>query len=97
MRFSDLDGDRRMELRAVLESTGCEIDGYAGDGVLVSFERGRFSDTLSAAKQAGLEMIDAQLHYFPLGSDNPPDKFRHDGHYPGSRGFWFRGAFKVTE
>jgi hypothetical protein len=42
-----------------------------------------------------MERIDS--HYFPLGSDNPEDRYRHDGSYPGSKGFWRWDTFKVKE
>jgi hypothetical protein len=67
---------------------------YSGSCVVVAVPRGKFSELRQLATRYGLELCEAQMHYFPLGSDNPPDALRHDGNYPGSKGFWLWAPFR---
>jgi hypothetical protein len=59
---------------------------YTGRGITVSVARGGFGASEAWARRHGL--TNASMWYFPLGSDKPSDAMRHDGNYPGSRGFW---------
>jgi len=59
---------------------------YSERGITVSVPRGQFCEVLQWAKDHGL--AERQTWYFPLGSDNPDERLRHDASYPGSKGFW---------
>lgn len=86
VRFSDLPDDMRMRLRDVIYNAGGDIAGYVDDAVQVAVpaDVGAF---MAKCRAAGLSR-QGDGHYFPLGSDNPPAGMRHDGRYPGSKGFW---------
>lgn len=91
--FSDLSNDERMRLRGILEDAGGYITGYYGGHIHVAIPRP--SAPFYAAIDPHFEMVPGSLHYFPLGSDvnYTPDNLRHDGRYPGSRGFWLFASF----
>src|SRR5579885_299193 len=91
--FCDLPDERRMALRAAIEAAGGQVAGYLGPCVQVAIPNppGPF---YAAMGEAGLELDGRSLHYFPLGTDAPPRHLRHDGHYPGSAGFWLYGNFR---
>lgn len=74
-------------LDALDEATG-KLAGfhYTGTGITISVPRGKFGAVLQWAKSH--ELTERDTYYFPLGSDNPHEQLRHDGNYPGSRGFW---------
>jgi hypothetical protein len=93
MLFCDLAHEQRMAYRDAVENAGGSVAGYNGEWLQVALPRpcGPF---FRAMELAGLELNDASLHYFPLGTDRPPDDLRHDGRYPGSRGFWLFGRFQ---
>ncbi len=80
------DGER-MTARAALEAAGCEVVGIDGarNGLQVRIKRGAFTEVLAHAARIGATVADS--HYFPIGSERVSDEFRHDGSYPGSRGF----------
>lgn len=85
--FSELPHDERMALRDVIEDrAGGEIHGYDGEGVCVAMPRD-WAGFLGIVKAAGFAVLGAEW-CFPLGSDKPGESMRHDGSYPGSRGFW---------
>lgn len=84
--FADLPNDERMRLRAIIEQAGGEIAGYYNGYVQIAIPKP--SAPFYAAIEPYFEMVTNSLHYFPLGSDKPADHLRHDGRYPGSRGFW---------
>lgn len=89
--------DRRRVWDAVGELGGA-VKGYQGDGVQVAYPRGEgarggFCELDEQLRELGLVLDPNSLHTFPLGSDNPPDGLRHDGAYPGSRGFWLLGLY----
>ncbi len=93
-RFSELPHEARMTLRSALESLGAEIEGYYGDAVQVAvpcppepFWEGVAKLPLKAARDG---------YFFPLGTDNPPASMRHDGRYPGSKGFWLHWRLVPT-
>jgi hypothetical protein len=90
--FADLPHDRRMALRAAIEAAGGHIATYIGPYVQVAVPDppGPFYE---AAEAAGLELVRRSAHYFPLGSDSPPAHLRHDGRFPGSKGFWLYANF----
>ena len=83
--FCDLPDEQRMAYRDAVENAGGYVADYDGEWIQVALPRpcGPF---FHAMELAGLELHDASLHYFPLGSDQPPDHLRHDGNYLGSRG-----------
>jgi hypothetical protein len=99
MNFSEMDGDERMALRAVIESAGGHVAGYQGPGVQVAIPapRGPLTVTwfIQTLRDVGLNLCGPSLHYFPLGSDNPEATLRHDGPYPGCQGYWLLGRFDV--
>lgn len=39
-------------------------------------------------RRAGFLVDQSSDHFFPLGSDAAPESLRHDGSYPGCRGYW---------
>lgn len=84
--FCDLPDAVRMEFRRRIEAAGGEVQGYNGECVTVAVPNPPrpFRDDM---EHAGLVEAGGSW-YFPLGSDNPPDSLRHDGRYPGSKGFW---------
>ena len=94
--FIDLPDSERVRLRGVIEDAGGNVETYQNGGVQIAIPRpvGPFYRAMSAA---GLECDAATLHYFPLGSDAnwTPERLRHDGSYPGSKGFWCFGTFHV--
>jgi hypothetical protein len=77
----------RMAARAALEWAGCEVVGIDGarNGLQIHIRRGAFASVLAHAARNGCTVADS--HYFPAGSANVDPDFRHDGSYPGSRGF----------
>ena len=100
--FSELPHEERMAYRQAIEDAGGFVVGYSGPYVQVAIPRddqacfpGPVNRFYGQMKAAGLEYRDGSGHWFPLGSDHPPDHLRHDGRYPGSRGFWYYGLFYV--
>jgi hypothetical protein len=94
--FHELPDERRMALREVIEAAGGQVMGYFGDGVQVALPRPA-GPCEQAAAGAGLKKVAGSLHYFPLGTDDPPAELRHDGRYPGSKGFWLFARFVIGE
>lgn len=90
--FFDLPESRRMAIYAAISHLGCDTYSREGSAFGVAVARGTYSDLIDALASHGLDH--AELTYFPLGSDQPAERLRHDGRYPGSRGFymiaWFR-------
>ena len=97
MNFHDLPDERRMALRDIAENAGADTAGYINGGLCLAIKRGAFSAVCAALAEHGMELDNGSLHHFPLGSDNPPEEYRHDGRYPGSRGFWLFGTFQLAE
>lgn len=93
MLLTDMADDVRMAHRDTIELAGGYVDGYDGEWFRVAIPRPShpFYDAMN---DAGWECCPGSLHHFPLGSDAPPDYYRHDGRYPSSRGFWLYGRFK---
>ena len=97
--FMDLPDTRRFELRLALESAGADCAGY-NDGFQLAIKRGHFSEVQAKAHELGLTLDGDSLQYFPLGSDNPPEEFRHwchpytaeRGHAPG---FWLYATYRL--
>ena len=85
MRFVDLPAQARLDIRRKLSSINVSIINYSGNGIMVTLPRGNFAATQESIRDLGLEPGD--MHYFPLGTDKVPEIMRHDGRYPGSRGF----------
>jgi hypothetical protein len=92
MRFVDLPDGERMTLRAKIESTGAEVSEY-WDGNVQAALPSPATPAISAIEALGLVLVPGSLHYFPLGSDKPSESLRHDGPYPGSKGFWLYASF----
>ena len=79
MNFCDLPWETSMEFRRAIEDAGGQVVAYQGQCVQVAIPRPvcAFMDDLLLA---GLEPS-GSMHYFPLGTDAPPERFRHDGAY----------------
>lgn len=94
--FCDLPDIERFRLRDAIEDLGGDIESYQGDAVQVALptEWRRF---ITAADKLGLVLVHGSRWLFPLGSDNPPATLRHDGSYPGSKGFWMYAKFVVPD
>ena len=94
--FCDLPDSQRIACRDAIDAAGGDVAGYYGECVQVNLPRpsGPF---LKAMEAIGLELKKDSLWFFPLGSDRAPEHQRHDGNYPGSRGFWLCGNFRVRE
>lgn len=90
--FADLPHDRRMALREAIEAAGGYVATYVGPYVQVAVPDPP-EPFYAAMEQAGLELARCSAHYFPLGTDNPPAHLRHDGRFPGSKGFWLYANF----
>ena len=96
VHFCDLPHDVRMDFRRAIDSAGGHVEGYHENlsvQVLMPNPCGPFLD---AMKAAGLEIIQGSMFFFPLGSDRYPDSLRHDGSYPGSKGFTLSARFVVA-
>ena len=92
LSYVDLPDAQRMAYLDAIDAAGGNMEAYDGPSVLVAIPcpSGPFYRALEAA---GLSLVPASLHYFPLGTDKPPMPLRHDGRYPGSKGFWLFGRF----
>jgi hypothetical protein len=93
--FCDLPDPVRMAYRDAIDDAGGNIETYCGPAVLVAMPRK--AGFVADLRDAGLELVKGSLWLFPIGTDNPPDSFRHDGKYPDSRGFWLYGKFLPAE
>lgn len=97
VRFADQDCERRMEVILACDVFGCEQFHYTDGNLQLAMTTDL--EAMAALRlfltRIGMERIDS--HYFPLGTDNPEDRYRHDGSYPGSKGFWRWDTFKVKE
>jgi hypothetical protein len=84
--FSDLPDHLRLAARDAIDKAGGLVAGYCGPYVQVAIPRptGSF---FQALEEAGLELDERSLHYFPLGSDRPPEHLRHHS------GYWLYGNF----
>jgi hypothetical protein len=91
-QFCDLPDAIRLAYRDAVTDAGGIVCGYDRTNMQVALPNpsGAFYE---AMQKAGLLLVAGSLHYFPLGSDKPPDNLRHDGNYPGSRGFWCYARF----
>jgi hypothetical protein len=73
-----------MHVRRVAEDKGAEVEGYYGTAIQLLLPR----DWLPVVEaMAALGLKGGEPFWFPLGSRQLPDHLRHDGNYPGSRGF----------
>lgn len=68
--------EQRFETRLALEAAGAACAGYDG-GFQLQIKRQSFGDVCIKAAELGLRLRERSLMYFPLGSDNPPEDFRH--------------------
>jgi hypothetical protein len=96
MNFCDLPDDVRMRFRGVVEGAGGLVEGYHGPCLQVACPNpwGPFNTAMEAA---GLTLVEGSLYAFPLGSDSPPESLRHDGSYPGSKGFWLYARYQPRQ
>ncbi len=90
--FHDLPHERRMAFRAAIEAAGGMVATYIGPYVQVAVPDPP-EPFYEAMAEAGLEPVRRSAHFFPVGSDNPPARLRHDGRFPGSKGFWLYASF----
>lgn len=96
--FSDLPDDLRMEALRQLDAMGAMSAGYVTGGICVALPRDlEWGEIDGWARRFGMEYRKGSMCYFPLGSDKPEDRFRHDGpaKYNGKRGFWLYATFEV--
>jgi hypothetical protein len=86
LSFCDLPDRIRLAAREAIHAAGGSVAGYCGPYVQVAipYPSGPF---FLAMEEAGLELDQHSLHLFPLGSDQPPERFRHQ------RSFWLYGNF----
>jgi hypothetical protein len=82
--FSSQDDAYRMHVRRVAEDLGADVEGYDGPSIQLLLPRD-WLPVVEAMAECGLRGGEPFL--FPLGSRQLPDHLRHDGRYPGSRGF----------
>ena len=94
--FVNRPDDERMAFRQDI-SPLCSIEGYYGNGVQLRMPRLPELQALATEICAKHGLIETRAHYFPLGSDNAPRYMRHDGRYPGCRGFWLNVCFEPAE
>jgi hypothetical protein len=90
--FYDLPHDTRFAIYGELDRLQCKSLG--GGLFSVAVAKGKFGELVQTMEAFGLEHAD--LYYFPLGTDNPPDHLRHD-----NRGFpdccWLIATFTTPE
>jgi len=99
--FMALPDAQRFAMRLELEAAGSEVAGY-NDGFQLAIKRGRFAHVHAEATRLGLVLVPGTLYHFPLGSDNPPEEFRHwcppytaeRGHAPG---FWLYATYRPAD
>jgi hypothetical protein len=86
LSFCDLPDRIRHAARDAIEQAGGYVAGYCGPYVQVAIPNpsGPF---FLAMEEAGLELDEHSLHFFPLGSDAPEEHLRHH------RGYWLFGNF----
>jgi len=86
LAFCTLPDRIRLAARDAIDQAGGYVAGYCGPYVQVAIPRpaGRFFEAMEAA---GLLLDENSLHYFPLGTDHPPEHLRHRG------GYWLYGNF----
>jgi hypothetical protein len=84
--FCDLPEPIRLRLCDAILNAGGDVAGYCGPYVQDAIPRpaGPF---FQAMEDAGLELEERSLNYFPLGSDSPPQSLRHH------KGYWLYGNF----
>lgn len=77
MRFFDLPHDTRFAIYKAIESVDCQTyPGGGGGSLCVAVAKGKFGELCEALKPFYLKNSD--LYHFPLGTDKPDDRFRHD-------------------
>lgn len=82
--ISDLPHDVRFMRRLEVEQDGSGVEGYNRQYIQAVLPNPPWP-TIRRLAAAGWALKD--LFFFPLGTDKYPDHLRHDGSYPGSRGF----------
>ena len=85
--FADWPIEKRFEVRNIIEEEGGMPTTYTGDGLNVAMPNTMRKWVIRCRLEA-LGLKDTDWAFFPLVTDTPPDVLRHDGHYPGSKGFW---------
>ena len=101
MNFSEMPHDFRMAVRNTVNEFGGNIDGYNGEELLVAMPNGKAKWELIKAMKERHGMADIaddgsfkSWCFFPICSDNTPPHQRHDGNYPGSKGFYLYVNFR---
>jgi len=84
--FCDLPDRIRLALRDAVEDARGYVAGYQGPYVQVAIPHPS-APFFEAMDDAGLELDENSLHFFPLGLDKPPEHLRHH------RGYWLYGNF----
>lgn len=93
--FVDRPHADRMAAINALDAIGPCTFSYTGAGITVTVPRGGYLAIKDWAIAHNLDARDWFL--FPLGSDRVPEIMRHDGSYPGSRGFHLYAHFIPAE
>lgn len=96
--FCDLPDDSRWRYRNAIDQHGGEVESYSGVDVQVRLPTD-WREFITAMEINGLSLVPGSRYYFPLGSDvmYAPRNLRHDGSYPGSRGFWMLARFRPVK
>jgi hypothetical protein len=83
--FYERPHEERMAALHALDAIGPCSFSYTGVGITITVPR---TSTSAVVRWATLHRLVARdWFYFPLCADQVPEIMRHDGRYPGSRGF----------
>lgn len=75
--FWNMPAEARFKAYDALKSVDCEThDGGGSPALAVRVAKGRYGDVCQALEKVGLRQVD--MYRFPLGSDTPAERFRHD-------------------
>lgn len=104
MKYYDIENtESRMAVLRELSAGGHEQIGPGRNGPLVAFARVNgntldgYNDVVARLASRGLRPVTpGHWTFFPLGSDQPAERLRHDGSYPGSKGFHAYAEFEVA-
>lgn len=100
--FMALPDDQRFAMRLALEAAGSSCESYEGGGFTLAIMRGKFCSVDDTAKKLGLSLVPNGLRYFPLGTAQVAEEFRHwcphstteRGHAPG---FWLFATYRPAD
>ena len=88
LTLDSLTDEQRFSLRCDIEKLGAAIAGYYDGAFQVSLPREDILAFRQSMRKLGLRLVAGSGHFFPLGTDNPPEHLRHDANYRDSRAFW---------